>query len=753
MATVVLSPCNVVNCPDLGGHFWVYMQYAQGLRRLGCDVYWLECFRSEDGPESDAAALRAFGERMDRYGLGGKLLLYRNPGEAGADGDREYVGVTRAEAEAIFRRADLLLNFDYRLDAALLARFRRTALVDIDPGLLQFWISTGQLRVHPHDVYFTIGETVGTARAHFPDCGLPWVHIRPAVCLDLWPYVKQPPGEAFTTVSSWCGYEWITDGKDLYYENNKRISFLAFAELPHWRPQVLELALFLSGEAVDVADRQFMERQGWRIRYATEVARTPELYQAYVQGSRGEFGCAKPAYGKFQTAWVSDRTLCYLASGRPAVVQNTGPSSFLPNGEGLFRFATLEEAAAGLAAVDADYQRHRRAAREIAEAYFDAEQVCERILNVALRGSLSAGTADKCSPHGLIQRGRQEWNTRWTTDLMRETLQEGLARLRGRPVRVHELHREPPPTTTSFWTERLQARLDGDEGLLVFFKDLNPESLIAAARQIHATGLDSGRRELHMYRRILSRQRFGTPELYAWRWEPSRGLLGLFLEHAGPLKLRHSKDFTLWLAAARWAARFHSAARAGARSPNHVPAPQRRTRFLPRYDRAHYRHCAERIEQRLAGLAAPDRPVLEHALEVYTDLVGELSALPQSIIHGEYFGKNIVVRDGSPDEVIAVVDWESAAVGPSYLDLVSLSTGRWTPDKKEALWRAYFDRYRADTGLPLDWARFCRDIGLVQLYQALAWIGWWLQRGAEEQVARWLNELQKAVPERPASLS
>jgi Phosphotransferase enzyme family len=335
-------------------------------------------------------------------------------------------------------------------------------------------------------------------------------------------------------------------------------------------------------------------------------------------------------------------------------------------------------------------------------------------------------------------------DTRWTTDLMRETLQEGLARLRGRPVRIHELHREPPPTTTSFWTERLQARLDGGEGLLVFFKDLNPENLIAAARGIHATGLAPGRRELRMHRRILSRQRFGTPELYAWRWEPRRGLMGLFLEHAGPLKLRHSNDFTRWLAAARWAAWFHS--RVSRLSP-------RRTRFVPRYDRAHYRHCADRIERRLAGLPTPDRRLLEQALELYAGLVEQLLALPQSVIHGEYFGKNVVLRDGSLDELIAVVDWETAAVGPSYLDLVSLSTGRWTTEKKEALWRAYFDCYRADTGQSLDWEDFRRDLGPVQLYQALAWIGWWLERGAGEQVARWLNELQKAVPDRSASLS
>ena len=108
------------------------------------------------------------------------------------------------------------------------------------------------------------------------------------------------------------------------------------------------------------------------------------MYQSYIQRSRGEFSCAKPSFMKFQNAWISDRTLCYLASGKPVVVQNTGPSSFLPNGEGMFRFSTLGEAADALATINADYARHCRSAREVAEAYFDGRQVLERILNFAL---------------------------------------------------------------------------------------------------------------------------------------------------------------------------------------------------------------------------------------------------------------------------------------------------------------------------------------------------------------------------------
>ena len=87
---------------------------------------------------------------------------------------------------------------------------------------------------------------------------------------------------------------------------------------------------------------------------------------------------------KLQNAWVSDRTACYLASGKPAVVQHTGPSAYLPDGEGLFRFRTVEEAAAALDAINTDYERHCRAAREIAATYFDAERVVAQILSEAL---------------------------------------------------------------------------------------------------------------------------------------------------------------------------------------------------------------------------------------------------------------------------------------------------------------------------------------------------------------------------------
>jgi glycosyltransferase involved in cell wall biosynthesis len=208
------------------------------------------------------------------------------------------------------------------------------------------------------------------------------------VCLDLWPYTHDPACRRFTTVSSWLGGEYVTEGtgkrKRVLFENDKRVSFLKFLELPARTPCELELALYFKPRpgAPDAADRELLERNGWRVRHALEVARTPQRYRAYIRASRGEFSCVKPSCVEFQNGWVSDRTLCYLASGKPAVVQHTGPSSFLPNGEGMFRFSTIEEAAEALATIDAEYERHCRAGRAIAEAFFDARIVLSDILNL-----------------------------------------------------------------------------------------------------------------------------------------------------------------------------------------------------------------------------------------------------------------------------------------------------------------------------------------------------------------------------------
>jgi glycosyltransferase involved in cell wall biosynthesis len=367
---VLIATVRLLEFLEGAGHFWAYMQYAQALRRLGCEVYLLDSSVWAD-EEPDERRVRQFMDRMARYGFEDKVIV-------AGDDDPE----ADTELRDLLDGVDLLLNFNYHLSQDVVSAVRRSALVDIDPGLLQFWISRGFITPAAHDLYFTTGETIGNGSSLIPHCGMEWLQIRPPVYLELWPYSYESDAEAFTTVSSWWGEEDYVGDAESYYDNTKRTAFLDFIDLPRQTDQPLELALFLAES--DEADRRLLEGRGWRVRHSPEVAGSPEEYRAYVQSSRGEFSWAKASCLKFQNAWISDRSLCYLASGKPVVVQDTGPSSFLPEGEGMFRFKTLADAAQAFDSINADYEGQCRHARRLAEEHFDAEVVVSRLLEQAL---------------------------------------------------------------------------------------------------------------------------------------------------------------------------------------------------------------------------------------------------------------------------------------------------------------------------------------------------------------------------------
>jgi hypothetical protein len=119
---------------------------------------------------------------------------------------------------------------------------------------------------------------------------------------------------------------------------------------------------------------------GWQLVDPANVATTPSSYQEFIQKSKAEFGIAKSGYVASCCGWFSDRSICYLASGRPVIAQDTGFTRFLPTGEGLFAFQTSEDVVAAVRALHADYGRHARAARAIAEEYFESDKVLTRLL-------------------------------------------------------------------------------------------------------------------------------------------------------------------------------------------------------------------------------------------------------------------------------------------------------------------------------------------------------------------------------------
>ncbi len=380
---ICLAPFRILWTPYLGGQSWVYLNWVLGFQANGCEVTILETVREDETPEGVLGILRGFKESLRLIGAEFEVALALSDTQL-----ERYVCIHEELAalttplEAMLEQAELLINFRYGLDQEIVNRFKRSALIDIDPALLQLWVSEGQFDLIPHDLYFSIGETVGQPGALFPDLGLQWIYTPPAVFLPAWEPVEAASSAPYTTISNWWSSWESYNGEE--FNNEKRTTFLEYVDLPSHVPVSLELALCLRINMVSEVqnqDRRLLKSKGWRLQGALDVTSTLGDYRSYIQNSRGEFSCAKPSCMRFQNAWISDRTLCYMASGKPAVVQHTGPSRFLPDDGGLIRFRNFDEAVEGLALVENDYAFHSRRARALAEEYFDAGKVTQRVLD------------------------------------------------------------------------------------------------------------------------------------------------------------------------------------------------------------------------------------------------------------------------------------------------------------------------------------------------------------------------------------
>lgn len=375
MTTTICLLVRTLNAPKSGGHFWVYLNWALGLRDAGCRILWLELASPAKPPARTAERVAALRRKLADFGFHDNLAV--------ASAEEQPLppeAVPRCLGLDDAVEADLLLDMAYG-PGHVVARFRRTALLDIDPGLCQLWASKGQLALAPHDIYFSIGETVGRPDSVIPDAGLSWEYTPPCVHLDSWPVTEAPDHAPFTTVSNWIMYDYWVEDENGGYSNDKRTGFLPFLDLPKSTSARLELALSLGGAE---EERENLEQRGWRVREAHDIVATPDDYRRYLQRSAGEWSAAKPSCVRLQNAWVSDRTLCYLASGKPAVVQHTGPSAILPDAEGLFRFTTPKQAADCLEKARRDYPRHCRLARALAEEHFAAHRVVPSLLARAM---------------------------------------------------------------------------------------------------------------------------------------------------------------------------------------------------------------------------------------------------------------------------------------------------------------------------------------------------------------------------------
>jgi hypothetical protein len=196
------------------------------------------------------------------------------------------------------------------------------------------------------------------------------------VVLEHWPVAGRVTYDALTTVTNWRGYGSIEHEGVLY--GQKAHSLRTFFALPTLTEETFAPALSIHPE--ESKDLAAMRDNGWHLLDPARVASTPYSYRRFVQSSKAEFGIAKSGYVSARCGWFSDRSACYLASGRPVIAQETGFGRFLPTGAGLFAFETADEVIASIEEMNGDYERHARAARALAEEHFDSDKVLTRLL-------------------------------------------------------------------------------------------------------------------------------------------------------------------------------------------------------------------------------------------------------------------------------------------------------------------------------------------------------------------------------------
>jgi hypothetical protein len=362
--------------PGQAGTTWATLQYVLGLRRLGYEVTFIAPVPV--GALSAGVALEKstqadyFTQVVTAFGLRGCAALV-------LEGTTETVGLAYTQLLQRARASELLLNISGVLkDDALLSLVPRRAYVDLDPAFTQLWHAVEQVEMGfaAHTHFVTIGLEIGQATCAIPACGRSWIPTLQPIVLQHWPRHREIRYEALTTLANWRSYGSIWFEGQQY--GQKAHALRPLFALPTLTQAQFLLALQIHPD--EQGDLESLDRHGWRRVDPNVVAATPGSYRRFIQESRAEFGLAKSGYVLAQCGWFSDRSICYLASGRPVLAQETGFSRHLPTGLGLLSFQSLEAAVAQIEVLNADYARHARAARELAHDYFDSDQVLSRLL-------------------------------------------------------------------------------------------------------------------------------------------------------------------------------------------------------------------------------------------------------------------------------------------------------------------------------------------------------------------------------------
>lgn len=381
------------------GMAWMHFQIAAGLLRLGHDVYYFEVtstwpfdpIRKLKVCDSDYA-VPYLARLAEGFGMTDRWA-YRN-----SYSDREWFGMSQVTAEQLLLSADAVFNISgaTRLRTEEKLKVRNLVYFGTDPVYHEIGLFNGQegstLTINEHDCAVTYGENIGTDASPIPPLPRLKARTRQPVLIDLWK--NGPPRRPhLTTVCNWKqeGYEIQFRGETYHW--SKHLEFLKFMDLPRRTSQPIELAMGLldSSEVrpfrevipavgMTMEERLMLQENGWQLTDAYAFTTDPWPYRDYIRASRGEFSVAKDQNVRLRSGWFSERSACYLAAGRPVITQDTGFGTVLPTGEGLFAFNTTEEALAAIEEINLDYEKHSRAASEIAQEYFRAEKVLSRLI-------------------------------------------------------------------------------------------------------------------------------------------------------------------------------------------------------------------------------------------------------------------------------------------------------------------------------------------------------------------------------------
>lgn len=377
---LVVIAGSVAQRPRLAGHAWVFLQYLLGFRRLGWDVLFLDRLTDDMLTSEDSSAVPAIKYRSHATWF---LQVMRRAGvrdgySLSLPGGVE-VGLRRAEVIRRARRAAFILDVNgFLRDEEISSATPLRVFLDIDPGFNQMWHELGLANVlDGYDAFLTVAQRIGQPDCLIPTCGRTWIPTLPPVVLDAWPAKPPRPQGAFTSIASWRGpFAPVTYRGSRY--GLRAHEFRRLTAVASESSERFELALDI--HVSDQADRENLLQHGWALTDPAVVSsRLPE-YQAFIRRSQGEFAVAKEMYVKSRSGWISDRSVCYLASGRPVVLQDTGLRDVFDQLEGVGIFASVGEALAQLREATRKYRLWSAGARRVAERIFASDIVLTRLL-------------------------------------------------------------------------------------------------------------------------------------------------------------------------------------------------------------------------------------------------------------------------------------------------------------------------------------------------------------------------------------